>query len=208
MTGLALSATREAVEAAMLPLLEVGEMGASLSCMAAGETDEVGFRENIAEEDTWFTKKRRAIILFVMEEKIFLSLEGNWSFKREISGQGESLGKASFTKISSDTLLYREDALFKSLSGATFKNFQEYHYRLQDGKICIYFTDGRLLHPLELEGGKAKAHHLCGCDVYDAEYHFDLPERFTLCYKVQGPKKGFVIATQMSRPLGQSGSSE
>lgn len=125
----------------------------------------------------------------------FALFEGTWVFNRSISGSGTSAGKATYIKEGSDTLLYREDGLFTNLDGVSFQNFRMYCYRLENGLISVYFTDGKPFHTLQFDGDKATGHHLCACDHYDAEYLFEAPDRFRLSYKVKGPKKDYTIET-------------
>lgn len=132
--------------------------------------------------------------------QLFASLEGSWKLSRTILNEGKVQGHAVFTKIpqSQAALLYREEGVFTSEDSKTVLTvFREYIYRLEQGKISAYFHEKtpRLFHTLVFEGAVAKAGHLCGCDQYDAVYHFKHPHTFTLDYVIKGPKKDLKIHT-------------
>jgi hypothetical protein len=132
--------------------------------------------------------------------QLFASLEGRWKLHRTILNEGKVLGHAVFTKIpdTKTSLMYREDGLFKSEDLKTeLTVYREYIYRLEQGKISAYFHEKnpRLFHTLVFDGAIAKGDHLCGCDYYEAIYHFKSPTTFTLDYVIKGPKKDLKIHT-------------
>lgn len=136
--------------------------------------------------------------------QIFASLEGNWHLQRSIFNEGKVVGRAVFKKLNQDprTLLYREDGVFTSKdSNAEWTVFREFLYRLEQDKISAYFHEKppRLFHTLVFEDQVAQAKHLCGCDQYDAVYHFKNPQEFTLSYLIKGPKKDLKIHTSFTR---------
>lgn len=122
---------------------------------------------------------------------IFDHLEGSWEFQR-IVPSGKMNGIARFTKKSAHEYHYREEGYF--IGGF----YQEYIYRLEDGQIVIYFNENppRLFHRLEfINHSHAYGSHLCQCDLYEAFFHFESLEKFTIQYIVKGPQKDHSILT-------------
>ncbi|HSX13327.1 MAG TPA: DUF6314 family protein [Chlamydiales bacterium] len=147
-----------------------------------------------------------------MTQTIFNHFEGSWQFKR-ITPHGKMIGVARFTNKTPNELHYREEGLFiretiPKVSSEddneqyTHKIFQEYIYRLENDKIVIYFNEKppRLFHRLEFtDDSQAFGFHLCKSDQYEAFFHFESPEKFTVTYLVKGPKKNYTINTTFQK---------
>jgi len=86
-------------------------------------------------------------------------------------------------------------------STGIFRGYQKYEYRFaeEDNNLCKYFADGRLFYVLDIQGNKAYGEHLCGLDLYQAEYSFIDEENFLLEYKTKGPNKDYKIFTMYKR---------
>lgn len=76
---------------------------------------------------------------------------------------------------------------------------QSYIYRLEDNNMVKYFKDGRKFYEMRFDGHFAYGRHLCGEDVYMAEYEFVDDDQFKLRYIIKGPKKDMVIETEFMK---------
>ncbi len=136
-----------------------------------------------------------------MIKTIFHHLEGFWQFCRTVPN-GSVIGTARFTKQGSEELYYREEGRMTFLNGSSHRVYREYVYKLEKGVISVFFYEKplRLFHHLEVADASdypitARGVHLCGCDQYDAIYQFEGPDKFSLKYLIQGPKKDYSIFT-------------
>lgn len=129
----------------------------------------------------------------------FDALEGRWQLRRRIldlsgreQGSGRLVGVATFTRIGATTLAYLESGELVLRDGTQLKAVRRYLYRLEEDDGCVIeFADGPdagrrylRLSPTHAESiaeeavGKARGSwtvaddHLCGRDLYQAEYRF------------------------------------
>lgn len=138
---------------------------------------------------------------------LFNGLEGRWSLVRTATNGSHLTGSASFTRIDSDSFLYREDGRFSSYNRVIGNAFREYVYKFQDKTIAVYHhgQSSHLLHPLLFDSRhvkypcSAKAINRCPPDVYTGTYVFESPNKYTLTYVVKGPKKDFTITSTLER---------
>jgi hypothetical protein len=63
----------------------------------------------------------------------------------------------------------------------------------------VRFDDGRSFHRLDLAGGACEATHLCGPDTYRGRYEIESPDRFTVTWRVTGPRKDDLIESVYDR---------
>ncbi|KAF2069404.1 hypothetical protein CYY_009278 [Polysphondylium violaceum] len=102
-----------------------------------------------------------------------------------------------------DAYQYSEEGVLRQPDGQSFNVSQKYIYKLKDDIISVYFDEKpeRILHTLEFKDSSlssqvATGHHLCGCDTYDATFHFTSPQEFKIIYTVNGPKKAYTMTTK------------
>ena len=66
-------------------------------------------------------------------------------------------------------------------------------------QAIVTFADGRLFHTLDLATGCAVVAHDCPPDDYQGRYCVAGPDRWTLTWRIQGPRKNLRITTRYSR---------
>lgn len=139
-------------------------------------------------------------------EQFFASLEGEWFLHRRINGVDMMRGKASFVRGPQEekNYAYREEGRYIPSSLKEVSFFKEYVYSLNQDVIEIY---GALqakkigfLHTLEFGGSSiGTGAHACGSDMYYATCERITETCFRLLYKVEGPRKKYVINTLFER---------
>ncbi|MGS4915035.1 MULTISPECIES: DUF6314 family protein [Mameliella] len=72
-----------------------------------------------------------------------------------------------------------------------------------DADLTVYFEDGRLFHQVPAQGGAVA--HWCPPDQYDGHYDFSDWPRWSLRWRVSGPRKAYQSLTRYTLP-GGSGS--
>lgn len=148
-------------------------------------------------------------------KKLFSNLPGTWHFNRVINNSAENsmsgnvVGKANFSIIDENNIYYQENGTFTTAKKCKLKVHQEYIYKysLINNEIEKYFAkEGQqtnFFYALKFSKNNltASAQHLCGQDIYTAEYKFLYEEfllSFELSYKVVGPNKKYVAKTHFS----------
>ncbi len=63
----------------------------------------------------------------------------------------------------------------------------------------VCFEDGRLFHPLNLEGGMAHVRHDCPPDRYEGRYRVLAPSCWLLSWRVTGPRKNYRMTSRFIR---------
>lgn len=74
--------------------------------------------------------------------------------------------------------------------------------------IEVLFEDGRPFHRFDPALRDQQVHHWCDPDRYDGRYLLDLPGRFTVEWRVRGPRKDYLSETLYLRspsPQGRKG---
>ncbi len=133
-------------------------------------------------------------------EAIFNDFEGAWHLHRTITPGGTFKGQAVFQKINGGDLLYKEQGSLTLESGEILEPFKTYLYKLEDGRIHVYFADGPENGKLfQRIGEDGRTEHLCGEDFYKSLYKFNLPDHFTIAHEVEGPRKDYVSESVFSR---------
>jgi hypothetical protein len=66
-------------------------------------------------------------------------------------------------------------------------------------QAAVAFADGRPFHTLDLASGCAAVVHDCPPDDYQGRYCVADPNRWTLTWRIQGPRKNLRITTRYSR---------
>jgi hypothetical protein len=130
-------------------------------------------------------------------------LRGEWTVTRVINdGAGHFEGRACFVPDpeSPAAVMWREHGRLRL---GAHDGPAERTLRIEpaiDGAWQVRFADGRPFHELDLAaGGRCDVSHLCGPDVYRGRYEIDGPDRFTITWRVSGPRKNDVIASRYER---------
>ena len=142
--------------------------------------------------------------------------------------EGRLTGVAYFDPVENGVLAYREEGRLRLRGGAAVKAVRRYRYRLDDDALLIEFADGpdagrRFLrldavddeddaeeggeHPSRPGNGwRVADNHLCGRDLYQAEYRFEgfdqtarAGEKIVQRTAVNGPRKDYAIVTVLRR---------
>jgi len=71
-----------------------------------------------------------------------------------------------------------------------------------DHSFSVFFPDGRFFHRAEIVAGIALVTHDCAPDTYCGRYRFRGGDRWSLSWRITGPRKDLVIATVFSRSGG------
>ena len=143
---------------------------------------------------------------------LFLLLEGDWQFSREIHGSYEAKleGTASFQHEEGDDekrkYLYTENAQVQMADGSEYASKQSYIYQLKDDGIDVFKQEEgkwKLMHQLQFSSSEktcvASHVHQCGQDQYAATYSIKSEDEFELSYQIKGPKKDYSIVSVYSR---------
>jgi hypothetical protein len=137
-------------------------------------------------------------------------LAGCWSLERVIAGkdtnQGSMNGIASFRRLESGFMAYREEGRLLLPNGEAFDAFRDYLYDRVSQGFAVFFpeTPPRLFHEIRLHEEATgalvgAAEHLCGRDHYATRYAFEPDGRFTVHHDVRGPRKDYAITTVYAR---------
>jgi hypothetical protein len=131
---------------------------------------------------------------------------GPWSVVRRIrdgktGDLGRMLGTAEFIP-DYDGLRFAERGTL-TLPGVRTEARQSYRFVLEsDRRFSVFFADGRFFHRAEIALGTAWVAHDCAPDSYRGRYRFAGPDRWSLSWRITGPRKDLVIATVFSRAGG------
>jgi hypothetical protein len=136
-----------------------------------------------------------------------LDLAGEWTILRRIRGQGRFVGVAQVAALGPERFSWRERGVLTLISGERFAAFRDYIYILRQEPARLEIRQGgpalrgEALHDFQIVGWNARAHHvhLCGADRYAARMVWLSPRAFRLAYRVQGPRKDYVMATRCRR---------
>lgn len=132
------------------------------------------------------------------------ALVGTWRLSRRVSGQAEMSGTAIFTPDDFG-LRYQESGQIVLSGGQTLEFSRGYLYRFRPGRMEVLFdeTAPRLFQSVELIGDATEilgqGFHNCPPDVYVSNYRFLVPSGFSICHRVDGPRKSYDIETDFSR---------
>lgn len=155
---------------------------------------------------------------------LIYSLVGKWKFHRSISytdinSNDESVSGNVIFSEKEKYLLYHEDGIYQTSTGASYPIFREYCYIANSSKnsLDIYFVENHekgeiflrfLFHPSKQQNGQneglcweASADHLCLKDLYKGKI-FVRFEGVSIVYirmeyNVKGPKKDYVSVTEL-----------
>lgn len=136
-------------------------------------------------------------------ESIFLRLPGAWFFDRFKDSNKIAHGIASFTHKTKNSLYYKENGKLYTNTCSHLNFSREYIYCLTEGKVCIFFGEENkacdLFLSLNIINDRASGQHICNSDTYSAVFKFQLPNRFSITYKIIGPTKNYSLTTIYNR---------
>lgn len=129
-------------------------------------------------------------------------LRGEWTVVRVINGgAGRFEGRAQFTPDPHTPagLVWHEHGRLRL---GAHDGPAERTLRIEPaggGAWEVLFAAGRPFHPLDLRGGSCEATHLCGADTYRGRYLIESADRFTVSWRVTGPRKDDLIESVYDR---------
>ncbi len=133
-----------------------------------------------------------------MPTRTLNDFEGAWTLRRFIThasgAEAEFRGTATWTPDDQGRLRCSEDGLLKVGQGAPVTARQTYLW--EDG-LRVHFSDGRFFHTVPASGGDAS--HWCDPDQYDGAYDFSDWPKWTVTWRVLGPRKDYTMRSAYSR---------
>lgn len=137
-------------------------------------------------------------------------LAGRWSLRRVVEGkearQGSMQGVATFRRLESGLMAYREEGRLQLPGGGTFDAFRDYLYDRRTDGFAVFFaeTPPRLFHEIRLREEAdgtlvGAAEHPCGRDHYATRYAFQPDGSFVVHHDVRGPRKDYAMTTLYTR---------
>ncbi|RYH03300.1 hypothetical protein EU805_06145 [Salipiger sp. IMCC34102] len=130
--------------------------------------------------------------------------EGDWRLARliddRLAGQeGRFEGRARLTAAGDGALAYVESGTLHLGAAPPLQAERRYIWRAQDGRIAVFFADGRTFHSFRPTGEGAGTDHPCGADFYRVAYDFNDFPRWTTRWRVSGPRKDYEMRTTYLR---------
>lgn len=131
-------------------------------------------------------------------------LTGEWQLTRRVSGQAQMTGTAEFSPDELG-LQYHETGQMTLADGPTLHFSRRYLYRIWAGGFDVLFdeTPARLFQRVDLviHGAQitGEGFHDCQPDSYVSAYTFELPTKFSIVHRVNGPRKSYVSETDFTR---------
>lgn len=139
--------------------------------------------------------------------KLYQYLQGEWRFYRTIEPHGHAQGIAQFSPMDNqeNCLYYQEHGQFFQNEQQYFKMQRDYIYVCAENTIDIYHArtgiqgDFFLKVVFESYTTAAIATHLCQQDLYQATFSLINEQNFQVEYRVNGPKKNYLIHTKYQK---------
>lgn len=133
----------------------------------------------------------------------FTDFQGEWRIEREIVEAGGATHRLTGTaQFSPDPegLLYREDGVLVTDTGASFAASRVYHWReVSGGRVQVLFEDGRDFHTFDLTNSCPEDQHWCDPDQYRVSYDFSAWPNWQSVWTVSGPRKDYRMVTRYQR---------
>jgi hypothetical protein len=77
---------------------------------------------------------------------------------------------------------------------------RDYRFVIEgDHRFSVFFADGGFFHRADIADGAARVSHDCAPDSYCGRYRFLDADRWSLTWRIIGPRKDLVISTLFSR---------
>ena len=129
--------------------------------------------------------------------RVLQDFEGVWTVSREIEHADGTRavfeGHATFVPDAGG-LAYEETGTLQMAGRPSLSATQRYRW---DADLNVSFEDGRFFHTVPPEGGETA--HWCDPDQYDGHYAFEDWPRFTVRWRVRGPRKDYSMETRYVR---------
>ncbi len=127
---------------------------------------------------------------------------GTWLLTRKVIDRragliGDLTGEAHFHP-GLQGFDYRESGLMR-YGGYEGQASQSYRWEVEDDRLTIRFTDGRLFHQLDLASGAAVVEHLCAADLYRGRFRLINADCWLSRWHVRGPRKDQIILSRYRR---------
>lgn len=131
------------------------------------------------------------------------SLEGRWQLDRDIThGDGavnRLTGAAHFHRAGAR--LIQDETGDLVLGNQTVKATRRYIWAESKGRLDVFFDDMRPFHSVLLGVTTHKTVHLCAPDRYEVSYDFSSWPAWTARWKVEGPRKDYVMTSRYKPEL-------
>jgi hypothetical protein len=132
-------------------------------------------------------------------------LAGSWRVERSVrdlaSGEeGEFSGTTVFGPLEGGGLLHEESGTFtwQGVSRPAERTLR-FLPGSSPGLAAVRFFDGRPFHDLDLTSGHHVTHHPCAADLYRGEFTVRDAGHWRTVWRVGGPAKDLVLATDYAR---------
>lgn len=89
--------------------------------------------------------------------------------------------------------------LVENLDFDGYEARRESFWRIKGGSLIVCYPDGSPLVTLDLREERAMDVHLCTPDRYLVRFRPDFPDRFSLAWRVSGPRKDYAMVTDYRR---------
>jgi len=126
---------------------------------------------------------------------------GEWRISRVIrhenAPEARFSGTAWFTP-EADALNYRETGELVLPGAVPMRAERCYTWRPEGQEIAVFFEDGRPFH--RFDPAAPSAHHWCDPDDYRVVYDFAAWPAWRAEWRVRGPRKGYIMVSDYSRP--------
>jgi hypothetical protein len=130
---------------------------------------------------------------------------GNWRFGRVVSDADGQVTAEVDGQIRFDAgeggLVCVETGQMRIGSGPALKAERRTIWRdAGDGRIAVFFADGKPFHSFDSGAAWAEARHDCTPDIYRVVYDFSAFPSWTSIWRVSGPRKAYLMTSRMQRP--------
>ncbi|WP_101067883.1 DUF6314 family protein [Roseovarius salinarum] len=141
---------------------------------------------------------------------IFWAFAGSWVLERHVDDrltgqQGRFAGEAWLTP-GDGGLHYREEGQLILPGRRPMHAERCYQWQAENGKVAVYFDDGRPFHRFDPELVAPEARHDCAPDTYDVAYDFSDWPRWRAVWVVTGPRKDYRMVSDYAPAQGQAAS--
>lgn len=132
-----------------------------------------------------------------LRPRVLADFEGTWQLDREIVQANDTRAVFNGTAVwctCTEGLIYHEIGQLKMPQALPMQAERRYAWWPD---LEVHFEDGRFFHKVPANGGEAT--HWCDPDTYKASYDFTDWPRFTVVWKVSGPKKSYLMKSRYQR---------
>lgn len=131
------------------------------------------------------------------------ALEGQWALRRSIvHATGARQRFEGTARFAWDGDILRQDEageLHGLPGGQPIRGTRRYLWRQAGGRIEVLFPDMRPFHSIPLGDPRPDATHHCPPDIYRVAYDFADPAAWTATWRVEGPRKSYVMESDFRR---------